>query len=103
MRAHSWSHLVCVAMQRAHAARRASLAEGPIDPRCAPAHRFALVVGFTMGPFGAVERTWKPFNPILGETFELELKHGAGGRYFAEQARCPLNVPVDALGDGVAG
>ncbi len=36
-----------------------------------------------MAPWGAVERAWKPFNPILGETFELELENGV--RYLAEQ------------------
>lgn len=45
--------------------------------------RFAWVVGFFMGPFGTVERTWKPFNPILGETFELECNNGV--RFIAEQ------------------
>lgn len=32
----------------------------------------AWVAGFCLGPFGSNERTWKPFNPILGETFELD-------------------------------
>jgi hypothetical protein len=37
-----------------------------------------------VSPFGAAERTWKPFNPLLGETFELE---GLGGNvaFMAEQ------------------
>ncbi|KAK9843175.1 hypothetical protein WJX74_008032 [Apatococcus lobatus] len=48
-----------------------------------PYVRLAWVVGFTMAPWGAVERAWKPFNPILGETFELELENGV--RYLAEQ------------------
>jgi hypothetical protein len=26
--------------------------------------RLAWVVGFTMGPFGTLERPWKPFNPV---------------------------------------
>lgn len=34
--------------------------------------RMAWVAGFCLGPFGSNERTWKPFNPILGETFELD-------------------------------
>lgn len=45
--------------------------------------RLAWVVAFCVTPFGAVERPWKPFNPILGETFELRV--GNGVRYFAEQ------------------
>ena len=47
----------------------------------------AWVVAFTMGPYGAMERTWKPFNPILGETFEVDLEGGV--RFFAEQVRRP--------------
>ena len=37
-----------------------------------------------MGPFPGNERTWKPFNPILGETFELGMDNGL--RFIAEQA-----------------
>eukprot|EP00775_Hariotina_reticulata_P003836 gene3836-4093_t len=37
-----------------------------------PYERIALVAAFLVSPFGAAERTWKPFNPLLGETFELE-------------------------------
>ena len=48
--------------------------------------RLAWVVGFTMGPFPGNERTWKPFNPILGETFELDLPQ-SGVRFVAEQVR----------------
>jgi Oxysterol-binding protein len=56
---------------------------------CAPKNcgscRLAWVLGFAMGPYGCMERTWKPFNPILGETFEVELDKGV--RFFAEQVR----------------
>ena len=45
--------------------------------------RLAWVLGFAMGPYGCMERTWKPFNPILGETFEIDLDRGV--RFFAEQ------------------
>lgn len=45
--------------------------------------RLAWVIGFTMGPFPGNERTWKPFNPILGETFELSMDNGL--RFIAEQ------------------
>lgn len=44
---------------------------------------FAWVAAYCVSPFGAAERAWKPFNPILGETFELEV--GDGVRYLAEQ------------------
>ena len=36
-----------------------------------------------MGPFPGNERTWKPFNPILGETFELGMENGL--KFIAEQ------------------
>ena len=45
--------------------------------------RFAWVAAYTVSPFGSAERAWKPFNPILGETFELDI--GNGVRYLAEQ------------------
>ena len=41
------------------------------------------MLGFAMGPYGCMERTWKPFNPLLGETFEVDLDNGV--RFFAEQ------------------
>ena len=44
------------------------------------------MAAFLVSPFGAAERTWKPFNPLLGETFELE-GLGAGVRFMAEQVR----------------
>ena len=46
--------------------------------------RLAWVTAFCIGPFGGNERTWKPFNPILGETFELDV--GNNVRFLAEQA-----------------
>ena len=47
-----------------------------------PELRLAYVAAFAVGAYPSAERTYKPFNPILGETFELS----AGGmRYVAEQ------------------
>ena len=43
----------------------------------------AWVTAYCLGPFGGNERTWKPFNPILGETFELDKEGGV--RFLAEQ------------------
>lgn len=40
---------------------------------CFSKYSMAWVAGFCLGPFGSNERTWKPFNPILGETFEVDL------------------------------
>eukprot|EP00798_Chlamydomonas_sp_ICE-L_P000467 gene467-1873_t len=48
-----------------------------------PHERFAYVAAFSVTPFGASERPWKPFNPILGETFECDA--GNGAKYVAEQ------------------
>ena len=45
----------------------------------------AWVAAFCLGPFGGNERTWKPFNPILGETFELDKENGV--RFLAEQVK----------------
>lgn len=52
--------------------------------------RAAFVCAFALSPYAANNRTWKPFNPILGETFELHVdgNDGVGGkdvRYIAEQ------------------
>ena len=47
--------------------------------------RLLWVLAFAMGPYACMERTWKPFNPILGETFEVELDQGV--KFFAEQVR----------------
>jgi len=41
-----------------------------------------------MGPFSTIERPWKPFNPILGETFEFA-KPDKGVKYIAEQVGLP--------------
>ncbi len=57
--------------------------------------RLAWVLGFAMGPYGCMERTWKPFNPILGETFEVDLDKGV--RFFAEQVP-PECIPSCCLG-----
>jgi len=56
--------------------------------------RFATVIAFLVSPFGACERTWKPFNPVLGETFEMAV--GADGTYFAEQVGC-VNLQQNSI------
>lgn len=68
---------MCEIMEYTEALDRAAKTEDAYE-------RLAWVAGFTMGPFGAVERTWKPFNPILGETFEL-VDADKGFRFLAEQ------------------
>ena len=67
---------------------------GNRQPLCrhgCPTGRLAWVLGFTMGPFGNIERPWKPFNPILGETFEYA-KPAKGMKFIAEQVRCSLGA-----------
>jgi len=44
----------------------------------------ALVAAFAISPYSATTRTAKPFNPILGETYEM-LREDLGYRYIAEQ------------------
>lgn len=46
--------------------------------------RLAWVVAFSVSMYGCLERTWKPFNPILGETFEYADAE-KGYWYFGEQ------------------
>lgn len=45
--------------------------------------RCAMVAAFACGAYASIKRTYKPFNPILGETFEVALPDGAV--YLAEQ------------------
>jgi hypothetical protein len=42
-----------------------------------------------VGAYPSAERTYKPFNPILGETFELRK---GDMRYVSEQARASCNA-----------
>mmetsp|Transcript_11385 Transcript_11385/g.19976 ORF Transcript_11385/g.19976 Transcript_11385/m.19976 type:complete len:456 (-) Transcript_11385:826-2193(-) len=52
--------------------------------KCEDKHeRFAWLAAYCVSPFGSAERAWKPFNPLLGETFEVEGKNGV--HYLAEQ------------------
>ena len=58
----------------------------------------ALVAAFLVSPYGCAERAWKPFNPVLGETFELEGDLVAGGgRYLAEQVGGVVGVFYDVV------
>jgi hypothetical protein len=50
-----------------------------------PQLRLLYVACFAVGAYPSAERTYKPFNPILGETFELQRGEM---RYIAEQV-CP--------------
>lgn len=58
------------------------LDEAAEKPHSSP-ERAALVAAFATSVYAASERTYKPFNPILGETFELVPREGVF--YIAEQ------------------
>ena len=58
--------------------------------------RMAWVAGFCLAPFGGNERTWKPFNPILGETFELDTGGEGGGASWP--SRSPTTRPLGPPG-----
>lgn len=60
-------------------------------------YRLALVAAFLVSPFGAAERAWKPFNPLLGETFELD-NVGNNVRFMAEQVRVASDLATAADG-----
>lgn len=42
-----------------------------------------MAVAWAVSVYNAFQRTWKPFNPILGETYELMKEDGL--RFVAEQ------------------
>ena len=48
-----------------------------------PDVRLAKVTAFAVAVYSTMERAKKPFNPILGETFELKMNDGS--TYVAEQ------------------
>ena len=69
--------------------RRAELSARAQDPEL----RLAYVACFAVGAYPSAERTYKPFNPILGETFELQKGEM---RYIAEQVRLLSNPECGA-------
>lgn len=59
---------------------------GTLDTAAAatdPVERFKSVIAFAIGGLKDSASQWKPFNPILGETYESEYPNGT--RVFAEQ------------------
>ena len=53
-----------------------------------PIERMALIATFAVSGYSSTFwRTHKPFNPLLGETYEC-LREDKGFRYVAEQVRC---------------
>eukprot|EP00043_Microstomoeca_roanoka_P013129 m.128643 g.128643 ORF g.128643 m.128643 type:complete len:754 (-) comp15675_c0_seq1:435-2696(-) len=51
-----------------------------------PQQRLAYVAAFTVSSFSSgADRLGKPFNPLLGETFELDRRHTKGWRALLEQ------------------
>ena len=51
-----------------------------------PCEQLAYVAAFTVSSYGTLtSRTGKPFNPLLGETFECDRRDDLGWRSLAEQ------------------
>jgi hypothetical protein len=68
---------------------RAALANTPIE-------RFHLLTAFIVSTLSAnLERMSKPFNPLLGETFELKVEGDAPFHYISEQVS--HHPPISAL------
>lgn len=88
----SGAHSACSNEQKQCAGR----ADCVCVPCCCPVHRIALVAAFLVTPFGAAERTWKPFNPVLGETFEADKLHN-DAFFVAEQVRTDRSARCIAL------
>eukprot|EP00928_Gymnodinium_smaydae_P041619 TRINITY_DN28140_c0_g1_i1.p1 TRINITY_DN28140_c0_g1~~TRINITY_DN28140_c0_g1_i1.p1 ORF type:complete len:513 (-),score=121.49 TRINITY_DN28140_c0_g1_i1:75-1505(-) len=63
-------------MEYAHLLDSAAGASDPVEA-------LAWVTAFCYSIYGCIERVYKPFDPILGETFQLDLP--CGGRFLAEQ------------------
>lgn len=53
-----------------------------------PLEQICYVAAFAISSYSTtVNRTTKPFNPLLGETFECDRSADLGWRSFAEQVR----------------
>ena len=66
--------------------------------------RLLLVAAFSVSAYSGVVRTCKPFNALLGETYELACPK-KGFRFLAEKVRAPLSqisshIPCACLGAG---
>lgn len=63
----------------------ASAAAANVDPL----ERLARVAAFAVSPYSSSLRTHKPFNPLLGETFEYVSEEEDGLRFVSEQVSRP--------------
>lgn len=60
-------------------------------------HQMAYVAAFTVSAYAnTTERTGKPFNPLLGETYECDRTYDYGWRSIAEQVRLILSLMTHA-------
>eukprot|EP00871_Galdieria_phlegrea_P005850 jgi/Galph1/752/GphlegSOOS_G5463.1 len=77
---------MCETLQFHELLNKAAVTEDPLE-------RDALIAAFTVSAFTHTERVYKPFNPILGETFEWTSKDGRT-RFACEQVshRPPISV-----------
>ena len=51
--------------------------------------RLALVTAYAVSVYSTMERTKKPFNPILGETYELKLSDGKTAAIYEQVSHHP--------------
>merc|ERR1711888_582056 len=51
---------------------------------CTPLERMSLVAAFAISAYGSTRARYKPFNPLLGETYEC-VREDKGFRYISEQ------------------
>ena len=80
----------------------ANLSDSGNDPKTAPAHRLLLVTAFAVSSLAAnrarERAVRKPFNPMLGETYEL-VREDLGFRFLAEKvSHRPVRVACQAEG-----
>lgn len=61
--------------------------------------QMCYVAAFSVSSYSTtVHRTGKPFNPLLGETFELDRRRESGYRSLCEQVRAPTKAGCQCTG-----
>ena len=72
-------------MEYSHLLDKAAAASNSLEEMC-------YVAAFTISSYSTTSaRTGKPFNPLLGETFEMDRSQEEGWRCLAEQVSLALN------------
>ena len=67
-----------------------------------PLERMSWVAAFAISAYSSTRTTHKPFNPLLGETYEC-VREDKGFRYISEQVshHPPVCMPLVQGGDGL--